>query len=481
MASETTHSALQELRDDPDRLIEIILQQAETIRELREKIDQLEASNAHLRERLEKSERAGKRQAAPFRRSEKKRAEEPAEPGRKEGHEGTHRCVPEEIDHHVEVDLESCPHCGSDQIEAPRPLVQYIEEVPRVAVETTELTTYRGRCPHCGPVESSHPLKTSGAVGAAGVQLGPRAKAVATSLAYEHGLTLRSACRVLKRLFGLTLSPGGLSQLAHRTASELEAKEAQLLEEARAASVQHVDETSWHVAGADPERMPYWLWVFADVERTIYRVDHRRNRQVVQETLGADFSGVLVSDCLNIYETLACRQQKCYAHHFKAISEAEGEHSALGAGPSAYLERLKGLLRGAQALKAVEEDLPEAMRCEHREALERHADKLLAPGRPRSDLTDPEQYVRNRLWKQRDRLFVFLDHEAVDATNNLAERRLRPAIIQRKLSCGNETERGARTWEILASLAATYVQQGRSFVELVMKAASFTPEPVPAR
>ena len=76
--------------------------------------------------------------------------------------------------------------------------------------------------------------------------------------------------------------------------------------------------------------------------------------------------------------------------------------------------------------------------------------------------------MRERLRKQRDHLFTFLDHPAVDATNNLAERQLRPAVISRKLSCGNKTERGARTWEVLASLAATCRQTGSSFADFLV-------------
>jgi transposase len=45
---------------------------------------------------------------------------------------------------------------------------------------------------------------------------------------------------------------------------------------------------------------------------------------------------------------------------------------------------------------------------------------------------DPlEEAVANRLRKQQDHPFTFLDYEAVDATNNLAERQLRPAVISR--------------------------------------------------
>ena len=62
------------------------------------------------------------------------------------------------------------------------------------------------------------------------------------------------------------------------------------------------------------------------------------------------------------------------------------------------------------------------------------ADELLAT--PRRD--PREEHVRRRLAKQRDHLFTFLDHPDVPATNNLAERQLRPAVIARKLSCGNK-------------------------------------------
>ena len=70
-----------------------------------------------------------------------------------------------------------------------------------------------------------------------------------------------------------------------------------------------------------------------------------------------------------------------------------------------------------------------------------------------------------RLWKQRDHLFTFLERAEVPATNNLAERQLRPAVIARKISCGNKTPKGAHAWEVLASIAATCRQTGKSFIQ----------------
>jgi hypothetical protein len=62
----------------------------------------------------------------------------------------------------------------------------------------------------------------------------------------------------------------------------------------------------------------------------------------------------------------------------------------------------------------------------------------------------------------------------VDPTNNRAERMLRPAVISRKLSCGNKTDQGRRTWETLASLAATYTQTGHDILAHLTARAALT-------
>lgn len=132
------------------------------------------------------------------------------------------------------------------------------------------------------------------------------------------------------------------------------------------------------------------------------------------------------------------------------------------------------------ALKKAKPDLPEQQFEERRDALEENADRLLKPGRADS-LTEIEDKIRCRLKKQRDHLFVFLDHEKVEATNNRAERRLRPAVMRRKLSCGNRTPRGARAFERMASVVETCVQQGRSVIDYLRATMSLGMEPLPLR
>ena len=78
--------------------------------------------------------------------------------------------------------------------------------------------------------------------------------------------------------------------------------------------------------------------------------------------------------------------------------------------------------------------------------------------------------MAKRIAKQRPHLFTFLYHEKVPATNNLSERQLRPAVIQRKLSCGNKTEKGALTWKIIRSIIVSDNQNEKNFEDTVLEA-----------
>jgi transposase len=331
--------------------------------------------------------------------------------------------------------------------------------LPIVRPRVTRLVTEEAPCPHCQQaVRSAHPLQVSLAEGAAGVQLGPRALGLAAQLNKQHGLTLRKTCAVLRDAFQLRLSPGGLSQALARVGRKLEPAYENLLARLRAGPYLHSDETSWWVGGPG-----YWLWVFASRTTTVYRVAAGRGRDLLMEVLGPDFAGVLVSDCLATYDDVNPRQQKCYCHHLKAIRLAAESQS------SAWLDEVKWLLQEAMAVKG--QKLAVAALAHRRAVLEERARQLLTAPRP----TSLEEKVRRRLQKQQDHLFTFLEVAEVDATNNLAERQLRPAVIARKVSCGNKTPRGAHTWEILTSLAATCVQQSESFAQLVSQTVLLSP------
>ncbi len=129
-------------------------------------------------------------------------------------------------------------------------------------------------------------------------------------------------------------------------------------------------------------------------------------------------------------------------------------------GDSPYLDAWKQLWQEVMQLHRQRETLPAETFAQRRAALEATWAKLLAE----SVTLAGDRYFLGRMRNTGSHHFGCLYHE-VETTNNRAERAIRAAVIARKISCGNRTERGASTWQILVSLATTAQQCGREFLE----------------
>ena len=421
--------------------------------ELRAEIGRLQARVAELEEQ-------NRPPSAPFRRREEERMAAPKKPGRAPGHPGSCRRVPESIDEDIEVALPCCPHCAG-ALELLTPLEQFIEELPVVRPHVTRLTTCEGHCPRCEQlVRSTHPRQTSTAGGCAGVQLGARAVALAAELKHSLGLTLRKSCRTLALLGGLRVSAGGLAQAFQRAAQKLAGEDEALRTQLLAAPVLHTDETSWWQGG------PCSLWVFTTPGGkgvTLYRVVEHRDRATFHGIVPPHWRGLLISDCLSVYDSATARQHKCYAHHLRALRIARRDQHPQAAATDDWTGRAAAFFQDAIALRARQSELSAAEAAAQRVLLEIRANALFEQARG-----DPAQErFRARVAKQRDHLLAFLEEPGAAATNNLAERQLRGAVIARKLSCGNKTARGSSAWQTLASLAATCSQQASDFTAFI--------------
>ena len=157
-------------------------------------IKSLEEQVRRLTELLDKTLRAGKRQASPFSKGPPK--VDPKPPGRKSGKDhGTHYrrqpVLDDQLDEIIDVPLpETCPHCQSDQLcEFEAPAMQYQVEIPQKVIHR-RFDIRLGCCEDCGKaVRGHHELQTSKATGAAGVMFGPNLQAAIAILNKEVGLT----------------------------------------------------------------------------------------------------------------------------------------------------------------------------------------------------------------------------------------------------------------------------------------------------
>ncbi len=104
-----------------------------------------------------------------------------------------------------------------------------------------------------------------------------------------------------------------------------------------------------------PPARRHWLWVFTSPKGTLFRVDSRRRASIVTQVLGRKFTGILSRYCLNVYDSLNCAQQKCYAHHLQAIREAEDNASSTA--NTQVLKDLRILLLKAIAVGKMRNDI----------------------------------------------------------------------------------------------------------------------------
>ena len=414
------------------------------------------AEVVRLKAELEKARRAGKRQAAPFSKGPPKAT--PKRPGRKPGHAPAHRPPPppEQVDRTLEVPLPAgCPECQAPLEDAPVTVHdQYQIDLPEPRPVITRFRVPVTRCPACfRRVQGRHPEQTSDALGAAAVQFGPRLLGFAADLKHRVGTPFRKAAAVLATLTGLAVSAAALARSSQRLARLAQPSYEALALAARRSDVQHVDETGWRIGGRSA-----WLWVFADEHATLYRIRPSRGHEVVVEMLGEDYGGVLVSDCFLAYDPLKFTKSKCAAHLLKRCSEVEQGKTR---GAVRFSRRVAALLRRAMALKRRRGTLSDHGYAVLRGRLHAELDRLLS-GR----YTDPDNArLAKLLRKQRASVLRFLDHDEVDATNNLAEREIRPAVIARKVSAGNRTAAGAEAHAVLASVLGTLRRQGRPILD----------------
>src|SRR5438270_3893926 len=436
-----------------DELLDLNRRQSRQIDELRAEVERLKAE-------LEQSRRAGKRQAAPFSKGPPKA--DPERPGRKPGHPPSHRPPPEpgQVDRTIEIPLPgACPECHAPLDDIPVTVHdQYQIDLPEPKPVVTRFRVPVARCPACfRRVQGRHPEQTSDALGAAAVQYGPRLLGFAADLKHRIGASYRKCSSILLTLTGVVVASAALVRSGHRLRRLAQPSYDRLIEAARQSAVQHVDETGWKIGGRSA-----WLWVFADEHATLYRIRRSRGHEVVVEVLGEDYQGVLISDCFLAYDPLNFRKSKCCSHLLKRCSEVEQSKSRVAV---RFSRRVAALIRRAMALKRRRGTIGVHGYAVLRRKVHAELHGLLA-----GTYTDPgNARLAKRLRKQREHLLRFLDHDGVDATNNLAEREIRPAVIARKLSAGNRTEAGAETHAVLASVFRTYRRQGRDILEAVVE------------
>ena len=315
-----------------------------------------------------------------------------------------------------------------------------------------------GHCSQCRRrVQGRHRLQTSDALGAASVQLGPEVVALVVRLHTHLGVPLAKVAHLLGTQFGLTVTPGGLAQVLHRTARQAAPTYTALCRQVRESPVVTPDETGWRVGA-----LRHWLWVFATPQTTVYAIRSGRGFDDAATVLGTDYDGVLVRDGWAPYRRFThALHQSCVAHLLRRCKHLQEDYPR-----SPWAAQVQGVLQAGLDLR------------DRRDA-DRLSDHGLATARGRllarlgrlidnpPALADAERFAAH-LATEFPAVFGFLWDPSVDATNWRAEQAIRPAVVTRKVCGGNRTRHGADTQQVLASVVRTAYQRQLDLAPLII-------------
>lgn len=453
------------------------------IEEQRREIEKLREENRILRAALNQrwfaiEEESGRRTSRPKVKPNVPKGERKRGPPK--GHKGVSRSLPDHVDEEVIIVLEKCPNCESILNISEEYVPHTVEDI--VIERRTVVRRYkqiRYWCPGC---KKKVLAKAQGVLKKG--RFGPQATMLMTTMRLE-GLPVSTIQRHLERWWGLKISEATILDVVNRVANELRPMYDTIQERIRQSEYVNIDETGWRILGTNN-----WLWVFDAPEAVLFRIDRSRGGKVLKEVLGEDYQGVSGCDGYSAYNTLGCPKQQCLVHINRELQTVEAKR---GIAPRPLLVKKEPIFIQSGRPPAEFLKFADSLRKILREAVEKWGK---GPPYPANGKQEAEKYKRrikrlvnrtyrdedcqritNSLNKRIDEMFSFVKYPGIPWHNNAAERALRPSVVTRKVSYGNQSDKGAETHYILRSVHDTWAKQNIDFIDQIGNLIGGTPMP----
>lgn len=351
----------------------------------------------------------------------------------------------QEPDRQVLHAVEACAGCGSALRRGEVVRRRQVVVLPPVRAEVVEHVVLNRRCQQCGMVNRGEMPNLS-------EEAGPHRRlswaivAQVAVLRTKLRLPLASLQWLLKQVWGLRISEGALCAALEAAARAGREVYGGLLAEARASPVLHVDETGWRQDGRNG-----FLWSLSTPRVSYFHSSQSRAGYVARRWVGEEYEGVVVSDFYTAYDQLDGLHQRCWAHLLRAIHEAKMHHPDDG-GLGAWSAGGYALYKRAETWASQ----PGGRSPGERQAAQRAFEAELLALCQGTSQQARQTTLCNRIMGYLPELFMFVANPVVPATNNAAERALRPLVVARKISGGTRSAQGSKTRMILQSLIATW-------------------------
>ena len=435
-------------------LLQIIRQQQVLLAEQRATIAQLKAAVDTLQQRVSALEeqlrrKGGSGSGMPGNKPTSTPPQEPPSPRHPRGYgSGRSRMVPtESVDHALDV----CPDCGTPLDGGSVQRTREVIDLPITPVRVVEHRFIMRICPACK-------RRCTPKVDLEGVVLGQQRLSVnvltlITTLREVGRLPVATIQWLLDTVYHLPLSTGGITAVLHQVAQRAAPEVAAIRDRIRTSPVVHADETGWREDGKNG-----YVWGLSTATDR-YFVRGGRGKGMLDDALGPDFQGVLVSDFYAAYDHYPGLHQRCWVHLLRDCHDLCDLYPKDG-GLRNWAAALRRVFEQGKAVTGNAQERQQAQRLLTQELREQCAG-------PATDALAVQGKLCRRILKYLSELLTFVADPAVPADNNAAEGNLRSLVVQRKISGGTRSPQGSSTVMTLASLFGTWQAQGvNSFTAL---------------
>ena len=302
-------------------LLAVIAQQQAAILELQTTVTTQQAIIAKLQQRIEtlegKAQPGGPRGMPGLKPKADRKPAQPRGPRGPRRHGFSRQRMT--LTRRVEHALDSCPECGTGLAGGWAQRTREVIDIPAVPAQATEHVFIARICPLCE--QRRTPRADLAGVALGKQRLGINLVSLIAALREEARLPYRTIQWYLQTVHQLSLSVGTLVGVIHPVARQVQGELGSIRERIRGSPVVHADETGWRENGVNG-----YVWTFSTpTER--YFLRRGRNKEVVDEALGEEFAGALVSDFYAAYHHYDGPKQRCWAHLLREIHDLRALYS----------------------------------------------------------------------------------------------------------------------------------------------------------
>jgi predicted RecB family nuclease len=271
-----------------------------------------------------------------------------------------------------------------------------------------------------------------------------------------HRLGVKSLAALFYEIFGIRVNWWEFLAFRHLLVRRYRKTYDTLLTQLIAGPVLHIDETELKLRDGSG-----YVWVFANESATVYIFRRSREGNFLRKML-KDFKGVLVSDFYSAYDGLPCLHQRCLIHLMRDMNRAILDNPFDQELQSITLPF--GTLLRSIVVTVDEHGLKRKYLRSHARAVATFFDVLVE----RIYESDASKALQERLLRNRERLFTFLQHDGVSWNNNLAENAIKRVSDYREDVGRSVKEAGLTEHLVLLSIYQTCRVRDISFLKFLL-------------